>query len=195
MKTLIQIGSNVGQDSFQSVCEGLKEESKILLIEANELLIPHLKENYKDLEKIHHIEYLNIAITPFDNCEYIDLYYNPGQDGLSSLINRNTHRLLNTVKVSSKTVNKILEEKNIEYVDELHMDLEGLDYEILLSLDLEKYHFSLITCEVWPYTNDDLNESFRTGPVLMDEILNKFQDYNISEIFFSNSPTLKFVKN
>jgi FkbM family methyltransferase len=121
-----------------------KEESKIILIEANELLIPSLKENYKDLEKIHHIEYLNIAITPFDDCEYIDLYYNPEQDTLSSLINRNTHRFLNTVKVISKTVNKILEEKNIEYVDELHMDLEGLDYEILLSLDLGKYHFSLI---------------------------------------------------
>jgi hypothetical protein len=193
MKTLIQLGSNVGNDDFQEICNKIEEKSKIVLIEANQNLIPKLKENYSNLENKHDIIYINNAIVPVKDSDYVDLYFT-SNDGLSSLVNRNSYWLTDKIKVKANTINEIINDLDIREIDELHIDIEGLDYEVLLSLDIDKYNFKLITCEIWPYSDDDKNNKFRTGPSLLNQIFDKFKNYDITEFSFSGMPSLKLTK-
>lgn len=196
MKTLIQVGSHFGDDEFQKYCEQFSETCKIVLIEANPFLIPRLKENYKKIEEQHEVFYIQNAITLDENDNFATLYMdeNPDGHGFSSLINRSSYPLNKQIKVPAKTLNKIFEELNLNVIDELHIDTEGLDYEIVLSLDIEKYNINIITCEKWSHENDDKNNKYRTGSSLLNNIFEKFQNYDISEISYSGMPSLKFIK-
>ena len=159
MKTLIQIGTNVGSDDFQSRCNKLTEFSKIILIEPHEKLNESIKRNYFDLLDKHEIIIVNKAIVPNEEIKEVELYYIENKEGFSSLINRKSFLLNQKKIVESISLNSLLDSMNLKEVSELHIDAEGLDYEILLSLDLVKYNIELITCEIWPYSKDDSNDN------------------------------------
>lgn len=193
---MIQIGTCNGLDEFHQLCESQAERCTILLVEPNAKLIGNIKSNYLSLSNKHDINIINCAIVNSEEIKSIELYFTErdGLEGLSSLIQRRTYELKSSTIVEAITLNSLLDRFNIKTVDELHIDAEGMDYNIMLSLDIEKYDFKLITCEIWPYDNDDLNSRFETGPVLLKKVMKKYSSYMISETTIGDMPSLKFVK-
>ena len=196
MKTLIQIGSNDGNDDFKQMCESLEDKHTIILVEANYELIDMLKNSYRELELKHDIQYFSLAIVPdWNEKEQIELYLNsPGFHCLSSLINRKSTSLSNKQYVPTKKINTFLKELNCKNIEELNIDTEGLDYELLLSLDIDNNNIKTIVCEVWPYDDDDANEVFKTGPHMLNKIYSKYFEYEVENVIFSGMPSLKFTK-
>ena len=70
-------------------------------------------------------------------------------DSLSSLDNhRFSRKYGKKYEVSSISLNDLLEDHDApRHIDYLSIDTEGSEYEILKSVDFEKYTFSVITCE------------------------------------------------
>jgi FkbM family methyltransferase len=196
MKNFIQIGASEGMDYFQNLVQSINERVRVILIEPNKKSIPILKKNYENLLKKHEIIFLELAIVPFKDEDFINLYHDEDNlvQSLSSLIKRNSHNLPDVMVVSCSTLNELFENMKIFEVDEICIDTEGLDYEILLSLDLDKVKIKKIVCEIWPYDQDDFNKKFRTGPHLLPQLKVKFKNYDFSEIFVDGMLSLKLEK-
>lgn len=200
MKTIVQIGTNYGYDEFREYCNNLKERYTIILIDANKNLEEKARECYNKLEEKHNIIYMyGVAVVP-DSEEESHVYLHLLEDdndiahALGSLINRQSYALNKKILIPAKKINKLIEELDIKYIEELHIDTEGLDYELLLSLDIHNYSINKIVCEMWPFKNDDLNGRWKTGQHLLNEIKSKYNNYEISEIYFSNMKSLQLIK-
>ena len=51
------------------------------------------------------------------------------------------------IEVKTVTLNRILKEKNISYIDLLSLDIEGAELEVLKSIDFNTYFIKAITVE------------------------------------------------
>lgn len=61
-------------------------------------------------------------------------------------------QLKGTRKVFTKTLNSILEDNNINRkIDLLSIDVEGMDFQVLQSIDLVKYEPKLVVIETWNF--------------------------------------------
>lgn len=191
MKTYIQIGANVGGDNFQHIIENLKEPASIHLIEPNSSLHSQLIENYKSLNW-HNIHIHNFAISIGRDPMVLNFY---NDSGLSSLINRKSYQNVSGgIEVNCKRFNDFCDEFNITEVEYMSIDTEGLDYEILHSIDINSVNIKEIVFEEWPYLEDDLNGNFKTGEIFLnDEVLPKYKNYTLSKLILDgmNSYTLK----
>ena len=194
MKTYIQIGTNNGDDEFKQRIEGLSEKSNIILIEPHENLNEEIKKNYKKISENHNVNIINKAIVPCEYVKYVDLYYSREHKGLSSLLKR---KLLTTSlkkQVEAITMDSLLNQLRITNVEELHIDAEGLDYEILASINLEKLNLKFIICEFWPYDDDDELSNYRTGPNFFEEVKKKYSEYTISETVSGGMKSILFKR-
>jgi len=174
MKTYIQIGSNKGNDDFQRIIEFLEEKSRIILIEPNSSLIEDLIKNYQNLIKKNIVIICNKAISIkneitklylYDSCEH------------SSLIKRKSHIIpKREINIESITFEELCKIYNINEIELLLIDTEGLDYEIINSIDFSKISIKKLIFEKWNYHNDDLNEKYKTGEDFLEkEIKEKLQ--------------------
>lgn len=193
MKTYIQVGTNIGDDEFQEMCSRLNEKSKIILIEPHDKLNDVIYKNYVSIIKNNEVVVINKAIVPKEEIKTVELYFINSKENFSSVINRKSFDLPTKMIVESITLNSLLKELNVHEVEELHIDTEGLDYEILLSLDLNNIIFKTVTCEFWPY-DDDENSIYRTGPSIMSEVKNKFSNYEITNTVIGGMRSLMFKK-
>jgi hypothetical protein len=61
----------------------------------------------------------------------------------------------------------------------LQIDTEGLDYEIVNSINFEEIKINTLIFEVWSYIEDDLNNVYRTGEEFLNkDKLEKLYDWN-----------------
>jgi FkbM family methyltransferase len=194
MKTYVQVGTNDGNDHFKKMCYGLVDRSKIVLIEPMGELINEINQNYIELFQKHEIIIIDKAIVSDESIKDVEIYFSEGLIALSSLINRKTVDFTSKKSVRAITLNSLFKELNLRKIEELHIDTEGLDYEILLSIDLSMFKINLITCEMWGHENDDKNNRFDHGPHLLEKIYKKYSDYKISQISIEEMPSLKFEK-
>lgn len=159
------------------------EELNIILIEPNLDLIKTLTENYKrDTSEDHNLTICSFGITLENGEETLYQYSNKVGEvhGNHSLINRKSHPLKSTVKtkkIKTITFNKFCHDYNIDEIEYLFIDTEGLDYEILNSIDLDKIDIKTIVFEEWSVDDDDLNKKYRTGPTFLKTIESKFKNY------------------
>jgi len=184
MKTIIQIGANIGKDDFSQMLSEINEKVRVFLIEPNSSLIFLLSINYSEIAKKHDIKILNIGIVPNPIREgylYIDYL---DTSGCSSILKRKTlPRIHENVKLpfEAKTFDQFCIENDIKEIDLLSIDTEGCDYAIINSIDFNKWSIKKIECEVWIHENDDLNNEIPTGPTFFKEIITpKMNNYNIS---------------
>jgi FkbM family methyltransferase len=202
MKNYIQIGANTGCthkkendsyecDEFYHICEKITEPSNIFLIEPNKILLSKLMEYYSKLNnKNLKIKIFNIGIVG-DNTKNTNTLYVYGDDnnenilyGLSSIIRRKSwNKVLDTIPFIPKTFNDFCSENNIVDVEVLFVDTEGMDYEILNSIDLNKINIKNIYFEYWPYTNDDLDNKILINDSILKKIFEKYNNYTITEIY------------
>lgn len=85
--------------------------------------------------------------------ELVDIY-SPGSYSTNTTINPagltdpTGYKLINTIR--TKTLTKILDENNCPRIfGILSIDVEGVDYKVLMSLDLDKYQPEVICVEAW----------------------------------------------
>lgn len=157
--SLVQIGSGSAsldtniQDGFSNFIKKKNLVKKKFIIEANSIHLRNLKKLYK-LDK--NIKIFNLAIVP-DNVflKKIDFFYciedAPNyQLFSSSKLFVKKHFPKGTIKkktVKSLRISEFLEKNHITSIDYLSLDIEGMDFEVLLNLDLKKFSIKNISFE------------------------------------------------
>ena len=71
---------------------------------------------------------------------------------------------------------------NISEIELLQIDTEGLDYEIVNSINFKEVKINTLIFEVWNYLEDDLNSIYTTGQEFLNQInkdkLEKLYDWS-----------------
>jgi FkbM family methyltransferase len=193
MKTYIQIGTNVGNDDFQKMVEGLQEACHIVLIEPNEDLLKQIEESYRGLSHRHKISIFSYAISTSDGEADFHFYWN---SELTTLINRKTTGVgpSKIKKVKTITFNHLCSLIKTNEIHHLSIDAEGMDYLILNSIDLIATNINEIVFEEWWPENDDKNGIYETGPKLLDGLKEKYKNYIWERVQLNNMQNFRLTK-
>ena len=148
---ILQIGCHVGDDHvFDYVISNLEKIEKIYLLDANPKCIDISKEKYKNISCV---EFLNYAIVSDENVTNIDLYI-PFNDDISAHasvlefhLTKHGHNNINTINVEAKTFNNLLNELEIDVLDRLYIDTEGLDIDIINSINFDRVNINYLMFE------------------------------------------------
>ena len=125
---------------------------KIFLIEANPKNISKLEESYKNF---NNAKILNLGVTASKNDEITFFYteddapyYMVCSTKIDHVLKHYPNSKINEFKIKTVSVNNLfkdyIKEKNIDY---LSIDLEGIDFEILMSINLNDYNIKNISIE------------------------------------------------
>ena len=129
----LQVGVHIGNDEAFEIIKNHNIELGIL-VEPLPHLIPHIKENYRNIKNIV-IENKAIAI---NNAEDISFFYDIN-DLITELGSMKKEHLLEhnineenikEIKVKTETLNSMMDRYNITELDYLFIDTEGFDYDI-----------------------------------------------------------------
>jgi FkbM family methyltransferase len=192
MKIYVQIGANVGNDDFQKLVESIEERVKIILIEPNPELLDILSNNYNNLKDKHDIIICPCGVALTNDTVNIYLY---AESGHSSLLNRRTNPMRSSIEVPVVTFDFLCEKFSISEIEYLSVDTEGLDYEIINSIDISKIDIKTIVFEKWPINNDDLNGIYRTGTAFLNNVVvPKFKNYKWEDIIIGFMPSYQLTK-
>ena len=129
-----------------------KINDKIFLIEANPKNISKLEESYKNF---NNARILNLGVTAWKNNEITFFYteddapyYMVCSTKINHVLKHYPNSKINEFKIKTVSVNNLfkdyIKEKNIDY---LSIDLEGIDFEILMSINLNEYNIKNISIE------------------------------------------------
>ena len=129
-----------------------KINDKIFLIEANPKNISKLEESYKNF---NNAKILNLGVTASKNDEITFFYteddapyYMVCSTKINHVLKHYPNSKINEFKIKTVSVNNLfkdyIKEKNIDY---LSIDLEGIDFEILMSINLNDYNIKNISIE------------------------------------------------
>lgn len=151
---IIQIGANNGKDQvFDFITKNQDSLELAILVEPIPFIINELKDQYKN---INNVIVENIAITQDESLNSMDLYflkdsnYEVSSFSKYHVINHkpidSTYEL-DSLSVPCMTINKLIDKYNIQNLDYLFIDTEGLDVHIIGSIDFSKYKIKDITFE------------------------------------------------
>lgn len=164
---LIQVGANRGHDDLSKYI--LSNHSTLefaLFVEPNKVHMADLTECYKDYSPL--IE--NVAIVPNTYIgNELELFYqiNDPDFAITSCKKEHIHKHLQQVMdndynngifsfiVPCMSLEQLFEKYNIVDLDWLLLDIEGLDAEILLSVDWQRYNIKHIEYEYIHLSNED----------------------------------------
>jgi Methyltransferase FkbM domain len=128
--------------------------SRGVLVEADETLIPNIAI-VRPLDKL-----LNIGVGIKDD-EFANFYIfdDPAlntfsKDEADSREKYGTHKIMKVSVLPLRSINAIISENFSSYPDYLSIDLEGLDFSILKTLDFEKYPIPVICVETCRYSEN-----------------------------------------
>ena len=154
---LVQIGTNNGNDHVLQLCKQVRFD-KILLVEPMSI---HNSSIYRNYSGVSNYTLDNIAIVPTPR-PFVDIYYTEN-DGPSNhpnksyevasikpehLIKHNyTYTSLRTIRVPALTINEYLANSNIVKLDYLFLDIEGIDFEVLESIDFGRFDIKHLQIE------------------------------------------------
>jgi len=144
-KTIIQIGSHVGNTLNDPIFNIIDKTTTLILVEPVPYLFELLKQNYKN-KNIDKIIFINKAVSSYiGNIELTipslknDFSKFPFWASQLSSVNE-THvtnhiKELITDKISVKTttIDEIIKDYNVKEIELLHTDTEGHDYEIIMN--------------------------------------------------------------
>lgn len=66
--------------------------------------------------------------------------------------------LIKSVTLETKSIETILKENNLNQIDAVNIDLEGLDFEIVMDTDFNKFNVKMIVVEVSNMNDDENNQ-------------------------------------
>ena len=156
---LIQIGSGSANfdtyidDGFTSFIKKKNIKSKILIVEANSTHLNNLKNFWK---KNLNVKIFNLAVIPdninqnkmqFFYCQEDAPNYQIFSNSKSFVKKHFPNGTIKTKLVNCIKVSVFLKKNNVSIVDYLSIDIEGMDYEVLMNLDLKKFDIKNISFE------------------------------------------------
>ena len=155
----IQIGSGSAnfdtyvQDGFTSFIKKKNIKNRILIVEANSIHLNNLKKFWN---KNKNVKIFNLAIVP-DNIssKKMEFFYSledsPNYQIFSnskSFVKKHfTNGMIKKKLVKCLKMSVFFEKNNITTVDYLSIDIEGMDYEVLMHLNLKKFDIRNISFE------------------------------------------------
>jgi FkbM family methyltransferase len=149
--TIVQIGCNDGKDHILDFCQKNSDSIEAIhLVEPNPEALEDCKQTYSDLRQA---EFHNLAIVT-NNLESISLYvpkdksHNAHASTFENHLTAHGHQDFNTINVSATNLAGFFDSNKITKCDRLYIDAEGLDSDILLDLDIQKYQIGRIEFEV-----------------------------------------------
>ena len=148
--TIVNVGANNGLDQcLEFVLKNLDKVDEVHLIEPSPECLEECKRNYSGVRQA---KFHNLAIVP-DNSNRAILYRPKGQplSGHSS-INRehlylHGHSMVEGIDVEAMSLTAFFDLFKVTKCDRLYIDTEGLDCQIILSLDIAKYGIEWIEFE------------------------------------------------
>jgi len=149
--TIVQIGCNDGKDHILDFCQKNKEIiEEIHLIEPNLEALEDCKQTYSDFKQaIFH----GLAIVP-NNSDSVDFHIphakskNAHASTLANHLTSHGHIDFNTINVPAISLAGFFYSNKITKCDRLYIDAEGLDCDIILGLNIQKYRIARIEFEV-----------------------------------------------
>jgi len=159
MMRIVQIGSNKGNDDLSEYLKyNVSDLTFGLFVEPNSFCISDLKNCYSNYNNVF-IE--NVAIkTPFQDEQELEIFYNTYDHSMEisscKLSHVQTHTYwcpeikdgeIKSFKVPCLTLENLLDKYKIKHLDWLLLDIEGIDAEVLLSFNWEKYSIKKIEFE------------------------------------------------
>ena len=179
-KTIIQIGSHVGNTCNDPIFSIVDNNTNLILVEPVPFLFEQLKNNYnKKFENNHNIIFINKAVSnfigeiemtiPSEKNDFSKLPFWASQ--LASVNNDHalghiSNLLVEQIIVKTTTINEIVKEFNITQIDLLHTDTEGHDYTILMN-----YNFEVKPKQIM-FEHKHMDGLFKIG-IKYDELSNK----------------------
>ena len=191
-ENIVQIGCNVGNDHvFDYVSEHKNHIKNLILVDANYKCIDACKKNY---EFCNVVKTFNYAIVSND-LKVADLFI-PSNNEVSqqSSLSENhvsTHSKImgfdsyNKIQVDALNINEFLCKLELPYIDKLYIDIEGLDVDIINSIDFERFEIKYIQFEhihsdgTFSNFNGDYNDNFVEYKKCLDKLIS--YDYNITK--------------
>lgn len=164
MKIAVQIGTNDARDEiFPRISKSGYD--KIYLIE------PHVKcnDSIRQVYAGENYEIINAAITIYPDMKETELYLFSDNGQHDSLLFRKEHywrdekETIETITVPCMTFMQFCEQKGITEIDNLFIDTEGLDSQIVQSIDFDCVSIRKIRWERWIHSDDDENNRYRSG--------------------------------
>ena len=150
-KTIIQIGSHIGNTCNDPIFNIVDNNTKLILVEPVPYLFRQLKNNYNErFVNNENIFFINKAVSnfigeiemtiPSEENDFSELPFWASQ--IASVnpdhaIGHISSLLVEKINVETTTLNEIVKEYNITQIDLLHTDTEGHDYTILMNYNFE----------------------------------------------------------
>jgi FkbM family methyltransferase len=149
--TIVQIGCNDGKDHILDFCQKNRDSIEAIhLVEPNSEALEDCKQTYLDFKQAR---FYNLAIVPND-AGSVDLHIprskalNAHASTLKNHLTDHGHIDFNTINVPAASLSSFLDSNKIEKCDRLYIDAEGLDSDIILGLDIQKYRIARIEFEI-----------------------------------------------
>lgn len=150
---IIQVGSNRGTDHvLDFVKSNLEKIKNIKLIDAFPWCVEQTKKAYEGIESAR---FLNFCITTKE--DGIETFYAPEIIEFCDVASLRLEHVRKHLeghnikiiehKIPSKNINTLLREDGFEEIERLYLDCEGLDCELILSIDFSKVNIKFIQYE------------------------------------------------
>ena len=196
-KTIIQIGSHVGNTWNDPIFNIVDNDTKLILVEPVPFLFKQLKNNYNTkFKNNHNIIFINKAVSDFIGkiemtipSEKNNFSKLPGwASQLGSVYSNHAlghigNLLVEKIIVETTTINEIVKEYNINQIDLLHTDTEGHDYTILMN-----YNFQVKPTQIM-FEHKHMDGLFNVG-IKYDELSNKLLSLGYKKIQQNSEDTL-----
>lgn len=149
---IVQIGTCVANDDITELISG-QELDLLLLVEPMEIHNEKIINCYKHLKNVY-LE--NIAITDNANGVEISFFYHKNDGPKYEVASLEKSHILKhgysedgiiELKVKSMTLNALFEKYNLDFMDILFIDAEGMDDKLIKSINFEKYKINKIYFE------------------------------------------------
>tara|TARA_R100001443_G_C3356706_1_gene178105 strand:- start:1855 stop:2427 length:573 start_codon:yes stop_codon:yes gene_type:complete len=144
MINFIQIGTSNAHDHCYRFVKDQDIEFGVLVEPMSEMMTL-AKECYGSLLQEKNISTETIAIVPEDRKEdKVTIWYHWPNTAFNSIFKEHTSSFdqpdpVKSFEVDAMTINELLEKYSVTTLDYLFVDTEGLDGEILMSIDTDKY--------------------------------------------------------
>jgi FkbM family methyltransferase len=150
-KTVIQIGSHVGDTRNDPIFNLVDESTKLVLVEPIPYLFQQLKKNYTNrFPNNRNIIFINKAVSDFIG--EIEMTFPSERNDFSQFpfwasqlgsvdpqhaLGHIDNLIVDKIFVKTTTINDIIKQYNISHVDLLHIDTEGHEYTILMNYNFK----------------------------------------------------------
>jgi FkbM family methyltransferase len=196
-KTIIQIGSHVGNTSNDPIFNIVDNNTKLILVEPVPYLFRQLKNNYNEkFGNNQNIIFINKVVSnfigeiemtiPSEKNDFQKLPFWASQLASVNPEHATGHirsLLVEKINVETTTINEIVKEHNIKQIDLLHTDTEGHDYIILMD-----YNFKIKPKKIM-FEHKHMDGLYKVG-IKYDELSNRLLSLGYIKIGQNSEDTI-----